>query len=204
MKICLLALVNAQVPSCIWNVRAEGLTFFNVRDRWEKVPKYSVSPGTHLPSASTFSHAVLTTRIYGNTDAFQYWYGSILTGLSINLQDFKQKIRSKALEWPAPPREMNATWSISLGSDYKGEIVFQITHLPLRFSETMQVFPSLTPNGFFKVITRDCPNPDIFHAIVWEIQKSSIVGTELKTTMEAMAQAVQSPAFVRVWADTLP
>lgn len=109
-----------------------------------------VSPGTHVLSASTLSHAVLTTGLQGNTDSF---HESILTGLSINLQRFKQKIQWKALEWPASPREINATRSIP-GSDYKGQIVFQITHLPLRFSQTIQV-PQTDTKMFSETILRD-------------------------------------------------
>lgn len=124
---------------------------FLMSDHCEKaLNMQQISPDTHLPSVSTFSHAVFTTSRYRNTDAYQYWYDSILTRLSIKLEDFKQRIQWKALKWPAPPGEINAIHEVfSPGSDYNEEIVFQKTHLPLGFSETMQVFLRLTPKWCF-------------------------------------------------------
>lgn len=88
---------------------------FLMSDHCEKaLNMQQISPDTHLPSVSTFSHAVFITSLYRNTDAYQYWYDSILTRLSINLEDFKQRIQWKALKWPAPPGEINAIHEVLL------------------------------------------------------------------------------------------
>lgn len=155
MKVCCLALVNAHIPSCIWNVRAEGLTFSNVKQCCcEKALKYSAGLPWHTSALCPHNspHAVFTNSVYGNTDAFEYWYGNMfqadrLFNYPTRLQ---QKMQWKVFRWPALQRDINATWSICQGSDYKGKIVFQITHLSLRFTETMQVFSRVIPNVFLR------------------------------------------------------
>lgn len=116
-----------------------------------------VSPGTHLACAATFSRAVWASCLYGDTDAFQYWYYG-MTGESISLQTstFKQNKRcSEKLSNNMRCRGKLIVHQVfSPGSDYKAEIVLQITHLSVRFSQTMLAFPSMTLR-VFKVFRED-------------------------------------------------
>lgn len=174
-----------------WHFLMSGITV--------KSTKYSVDIPWH-PSAPCLH--IFPCSI-NHQPLWKYWRLSILIWqhldrLSINLQDFKQKIPRKAPEWPPPLRGINATWTISPGSDYKGETALQITHLPLRFSETMRVFPTLTLNVFWG---------DHQGFVLIQIFSTSLCGKSSMVELEIMCEAqaaFQPSASLRWWDKLLP